>query len=270
MLFHNREPPACDSPAVPWTQREAWSFPAALAAAPDAPVASLAVTDGCGSGGGTGVGVTCKATWASAVGVCAARSASTGEVCSPALLRRTDSFVDYHHADGAWTAVFDFDSHVIVGADTSTSADVPQFYERVPRQFEPTQALDGGVRYYPTLVLVDPAYAAEESGGARADAFAEDFAREDMPRLMQVVPPEAIVLLPRGAAGRVAAHLSDAFPGSDVPRGLTSWGGGTTWPNPSNPEAWAAQLRYHIVEQEAAANVLHYARDVFVYGCSCA
>jgi len=103
---------------------------------------------------------------------------------------------------------------------------------------EPIQALDGGVRYYPSLALVDPAYGlggpSEPSDGEGLAAFA----KADLPRLLgSLARPDTLVLLPSAQAA-AAREL-------------------------------AGEWKEHIVEHEEGEASLYFARHLYVLTCKC-
>ena len=137
---------------------------------------------------------------------------------------------------------------------------VPQYHDRVPGTVEPIHAYDGGVRYAASLLLVEPAYgygggapaaAAALTAGAGAGAAlrdaAEVFAAEDLPRPLQVVRPDTLVLLPQPFHDAVAAAL----------RARGDAGGA------------ASPLLDRLAVQEGGGSVLHYAAHAYVMSCDC-
>jgi hypothetical protein len=194
--------------------------------------------------GGEGGGV-CSQWWASSI------AGGAGRVCRPALIHTTDAWVDglLSAQQQHFSAVFTHHTHVWVG---SLPAGPPppaplQYHERVPNHLEPIQALDGGVRYYSALGVVDPLYRAQ--GGAVSDAqaaaAATAFATQDLPRLLgSLVRPETVFLLPSRAAavvGRVLQGMGEA----------------------------GAALAQHVAAQESAPSSLYWARHAYMMTCKC-
>jgi hypothetical protein len=173
-------------------------------------------------------------------------SSRVGRVCAPAVLHWVDAFVDRAIVTAtvaaAYTTVFTYDTHMYVGKVPTNSPPPPplQYHERVPPTVEPIQALDGGVRYYTSLAVVDPSYYYGLEGGEESAAAAalSAFATHDLPRLLtSALRPETVVLLPQGVAKAVQGK--------------------------------AGEWKEHVVAQEEGENSLYYARHVYVFTCRC-
>jgi hypothetical protein len=159
----------------------------------------------------------------------------------------------------AHTSLFDFEWHVVVGPESSTAAASvpvpPHYHERVPDPGgDPVTLLDGGLRVHTSLLVIQPALAA--TGRSDVGAFARTFAREDLPRLLQLVPADTLVLLPPDVASAVAQEL---------PGGTAAAGAGADDPA---ERAWRASLAAHVVAHDPAP-ALYYAKDAFVFTCTC-
>ena len=215
------------------------------------------VPSGSASGGGV-----CS-TWWLAQAQAQARAAGAGgtpapppTVCRPAVIHWLDAWIDGARASSGgggggggvqrYSAVFTYEAHVWVGQAPADAPAPAQYHERVPATVEPIAALDGGVRYYSSLAVVDAMYALAgaleggAAGGAARDGAAA-FAREDLPRLVDggLVRPETVFLLP----ARAAAAVAGAAP---------------------------ARLAEHVLAQEEGSGSLYFARHAYMVTCKCA
>lgn len=246
ILIRDREPAACaPSTTVSGENRKELSFSQLAAAGPSVAWGQLSGCKG-----------KCSTSWSQKEGVCTAKAA-TGSSCKPSLVHWQDAFIDHAKSNQnvPYTAVFDYDNHVIVGAPRSHSVGVkdgmiiPQYHERMPYEKEPIQALDGGVRYYSSLAILSSTYG-ENALQPTDTAAVAALALHDLPRILQAVHADSIFLLPSGLASAVDNVL------------LAAGGDGRI------PAAQATTLRQHIVSQEGPPT-LYYGRDVYVHACSC-
>lgn len=250
LLNNNWGTAECASPPFPSSGRKAWRLPTARESSHRVPLDALLP---CPLGGDEVTGhdgdglYGCSVGWRQATGMCSGEGRA-------AVLHWRDAFVDGDL--GTHSAVFTYSAHTFVGVGASSPLPPPPlaYHERVPPSLEPIQAYDGGVRYYTSLALVDGGWAYGSPGGGGLAAAASTFAREDLPRLLQLVPGETVVLLPALAAAAVRTALA-GMTGEDVP-------------SPVAHQFSPSALARHVVEQQSGSGVLHYARDVFVYGCA--
>jgi hypothetical protein len=261
ILVRERESPACAPQSTrAGAEREEVGLASMLSRAEPVPWRSMALGEAL-------PGALVRTAWRQAGGAlyCAAAGAPVcdggASPAQPVLLRWRDAFVDHEKATrgAVYSAVFDFDRHLLVGAPrgravgTRDDIVIPQYHERVPQHLEPYQALDGGVRYYTSLLVPSQAFGEPGTRGVDAgdEAAVASFVREDLPRLLRALPPETIALLPAGLFDAAERAVSARVAGGEI------------------SSAQAGALLAHLVRQEGPP-ILYYARDVFISGCGCA
>lgn len=247
LLINNLGSQQCASPSFPAAQRKALRVSEAFTSSHPSTRQDVAE---CAQGGDESTGPDAQGMYGCSIGWSSAGMCSSGQG-AVRLLHWRDSFIE-HVTPGSHTALFTYRQHMFVGLAQAAALPPPpaQYHERVGAAVEPIQVYDGGVRYYTSLLVVDAPWVYQAGGIAEQAA---QFAKEDLPRLLQVVPAETIVLLPQAAAAAVKAAL-DAWADAPVPAAVAT---------AFSPQA----LAQHIAVQQEEPNVLHYARSAWVYGC---
>ena len=111
---------------------------------------------------------------------------------------------------------------------------------------EPIQALNGGVRYYQSLMVLDAAYGPGRVLREDDETSIDIFFCQDFPNMHKATSSETILLLPKKLYETSKARLL-AIKGTLI-----------------NEESYE-YLVSHILEQEPAP-ALYYAPDVYVFG----
>lgn len=173
----------------------------------------------------------------------------------PSFITWNDAFIDHEMAlksDGSpYSAVFDYESHFILGsppisAVSDAELSPPQYHERMPNMLEPIQALNGGVRYYQSLIVLDAAYGPSRVLREDDDNSIDLFFCQDFPNMHRATSSEAILLLPKRVYQKSMERLS----------ALKNY-----FLSPDNYE----YIVSHILEQEPAP-ALYYAPSVYIFG----
>ena len=175
----------------------------------------------------------------------------------PSYVIWTDAFIDHEMAlksDGSpYSAVFDYESHFILGSPpvlTASDAELspPQYHERMPNMLEPIQALNGGVRYYQSLIVLDAAYGPRRVLREDDNDSIDLFFCQDFPNMHRATSSEAILLLPKKLYEKSMERLA-ALKGTFL------------------AQEYYDYLVSHILEQEPAP-ALYYAPSVYVFGAT--
>jgi hypothetical protein len=176
----------------------------------------------------------------------------------PSFVLWRDAFIDHekmlpNDGSSSYTSVFDYDSYYIVGAPPPSTSSLseselapPQYHERMPNMLEPIQALNGGVRYYQSLMVLDAAYGPGRVLRENDESSIDIFFCQDFPNMHKATSSETILLLPKKVYEASMARLT-AIKGTLI-----------------NEESYE-YLVSHILEQESAP-ALYYAPDVYVFG----
>jgi hypothetical protein len=260
--------PACASRLMPSTARRGISVADALAAAPAVAPAEVAACR-----------ANCSSAWRQASGgVCSLppsglRAAGGGDdrpPCVSSLLHLREAHIDSLNPPVAGftdngdnhTSVFDFERHVVVGAHPGMPASaVPaplNMYERIPDHgIDPVAALNGGLRAFPALLLVQPALGVRMGD---EEAWAREFVAVDMPRLLQVAGVSTLLLLPPAVAAAIDSAIAAALAAGS--------GGGGIGVDEAASRAWLLAMAGHVIAHEGAP-ALYYAPDAYVFACTC-
>lgn len=196
----------------------------------------------------------CSSAWKQTHSVCTYRKTTNdnNKACSPQLLRWENSWIDHlkENSGNIYTAVFDYDHHIILGApENRAGVSIPQYHERMPYEQEPIQALDGGVRYYSSLIVAEALYGVRRITATDTEKLTH-FALQDIPRILQITPSESILLLPPAISSALTQIYSTAVTNYKI------------------TEEIVEQIKTHLVNHESYPS-LYYSNEVYVHSCLC-